>query len=226
MTPPSNGLSRFFDRWRRRGFTGPRYSGVGGRLRFLYQHFVGRTDIVLVARSEDVRPRIEKPQGLTVRLITRWEDFSPFAAAIDAEYHAGYAGAWQRNFGWGEQLALALLDDQVAGFGWVQFGAPEGRPCDYALLWEQDRRVLRVGVLPSQRGRGVNTRFYALLLDQLFAAGAVRILIDCARDNIPSLRAQIKAGFRPIASLRVRSDLLGGGVAWGPLHPGDLPPDR
>jgi GNAT superfamily N-acetyltransferase len=216
-------MIRLFDRWRRRGFVGPRYEGIIGRLRFLYQHFVTRTDIVLLARSDVWTPQIGQPSELVLQWIDRWEDLTPYAPALDAEYFEGFTRGWQPIFGWGEKLALAMLDDRVAGFGWVQTGSAEGLFCEYTLLWEGDRRVLRVGVLPSQRGRGVNTRFYSLLLDQLFSSGAGRVLIDCTVDNVPSLRAQMKAGFRPIGALHIRGAALGSGVVWRPIRPGDLP---
>jgi RimJ/RimL family protein N-acetyltransferase len=73
-------------------------------------------------------------------------------------------------------------------------------------------RILRVGVLPAYRRQGINAGFYALLLRKLFSEGARRVYIDSSRNNVASLRAQRRAGFRTVGEILVRGRLLGSGV--------------
>ena len=72
------------------------------------------------------------------------------------------------------------------------------------------------------RRHGVNTRFYQQVLKELFARGASRVWIDCTKDNWPSLKAQLRAGFRPIGEIAVCGLLLGGRAIW--WRPARLPP--
>jgi ribosomal protein S18 acetylase RimI-like enzyme len=201
-------------RWRRRGFVGPRYAGWLGKLRLLLQHTLYRTDVVLVAEPSDPLLSVAAGERLALRRIQTWNAFTPFASELDAGFHPGYGKAWQAVFGWGETLVVALQGERLAGFGWLQTGTRDGVPCPYGRVFEGEYRILRVGVLPAFRRQAINTRFYAQLLEELFAAGAKRVYIDCTKDNLPSLRAQIRAGFRPVGELRVAGVLLGGSASW------------
>lgn len=209
-------VSRLLARLRTRGFVGPRYEGAAGRLRFLVQELVARREVVLVLDADDaLPPPPPAAETIALRAIRTTTELEPFEREVDAAYHAGYAARWREALGWGEELVLALRGGRVAGFGWVQVGTREGVGCHYTTVLAGEFRVLRVGVLPAFRRTGVNGAFYALLLRELRARGAHRVYIDCARDNLPSLRAQIRAGFRPIAELDVRGPLLGRGcVRW------------
>ncbi|MEO8193706.1 MAG: GNAT family N-acetyltransferase [Gemmatimonadales bacterium] len=205
---------RILGRWKHRGFVGERYEGLSGRLRFLWQHFVIRTDFVLVAERDNPLLRVSPEQTLELIRVNDWAAFAPFSAELDAAYHPGYAEAWRRIFAWGESLVIARDGGRVAGFGWLQTGTPDGINCPYAKVFAGEYRVLRVGVLPGFRRRSVNTRFYAQLLERLFSEGGKRVYVDCAKDNLPSLRAQVKAGFRPVGEIRIVGELLGGRASW------------
>ena len=170
-----------------------------------------RTDVLLVATPDTVaQATSELNPAVSLRLVENSADFARFVSEFDAGYYPGYTASWQAIWGWGETLALALVNDRVAGFGWLQTGVPGGFGCPYACLFPGEFRVVRVGVLPSYRGRGVNTTFYHLLLRHLFSQRVSRVYIDCAKDNLPSLKAQLRAGFQPIGEMTVLGPMLGG----------------
>jgi len=210
-----NGLRRLMARISRRGFVGPRFDGIAGKIRFAYQYLVGRHEVVLVAEPHTFHPEQEAGPALQLQFIERWEDFIPYRSHFDEAYYPGYVDGWRDVFEWKQELVIALIDGVAAGFGWVQRGAPAGVACHYGPLREGEYRILRVGVLPQYRRRGVNTAFYTMVLRALFARGAMRVYVDCSRDNAPSLRAQLKSGFRAIGELYVRGRLRRGDeVRW------------
>lgn len=203
-------LSTLLRKVRVSGFVGPRFAGFRGKLRLLYQDLVIRTDVVLTATPESSSQTFrEVDLSVNLQLYKSYAEFEPHASDLDVAYYRGYAAAWKQIFNWGEILALALKNGQVVGFGWIQQGSPEGRIFHYGHLFRGEYRILRVGVLPNYRRRGINSAFYSLLLRHLFDMGASRVYIDCNKDNIPSLKAQIRAGFRPIGEIRVLGPLLG-----------------
>lgn len=210
--------SDWIARFRNRGFVGPRYTGIVGKLRLLHQHWLVRTDVVLIATPEGKnRPPKEANPSVSLLLVKEYVNFEQYIPEFESEYYPGYASTWRHLFEWGETLALALLNGRVAGFGWLQEGTPEGLRCYYGCLFANEYRVLRVGVLPSYRRRGVNTTFYVLLLRHLFRSGVTRVYVDCNKDNIPSLKAQIRGGFRPIGEITVLPLLDRHFIRWKPL---------
>ncbi len=205
-------IGALLNRLRTRGFVGPAYSGFVGKARFAFEEFVARREVVLVAEAGNFTDAAAPTAGIEVLPVDSWPELERFADEIDAGYHSGYVAKWRGPFDRGEKLFLALRNGRVAGFGWLQIGTPEGLPCHYALIKLGEFRILRVGVLPSFRRQGVNVAFYSLLLRELFSRGARRVYIDSSSNNIPSLRAQRRAGFRPLREIFVRGRLFGNGV--------------
>lgn len=199
-------------RFRTRGLVGPAYRGVVGKARLAFEELVARREVVLVAEPANLADDTAETARLELLFVRSFTELAKHADEIDAAYHAGYTARWRAAFDRGEELVLGLRDGRVAGFGWVQTGTEGGIRCHYRVIKSGEVRILRVGVLPSFRRRGVNTAFYVLLLKELFSRGARRIFIDCSSNNLPSLRAQLRAGFRPVATILVRGSLLGGGV--------------
>jgi GNAT superfamily N-acetyltransferase len=66
------------------------------------------------------------------------------------------------------------------------------------------------------RGRGVAPAAWIAIADRLEAAGARRIITKVGTDNVPSQKAVEKAGFRPIAEMRL--------LTVGPYKHVDLQP--
>lgn len=205
-------LGAVLDRVRSGGFVGPAYSGWIGKARFAFEELVARTEVVLVAEPESVKNTDSLAERVELRFVDAWDALAGFEAEIDGAYHSGYVARWRGPFERGERLVLALTEGHVAGFGWLQTGTPEGVPCHYALIKTGEFRILRVGVLPAYRRRGINSGFYALLLRELFSQGARRVYIDSSRNNVASLRAQRRAGFRTVGEILVRGRLFGSGV--------------
>jgi GNAT superfamily N-acetyltransferase len=56
---------------------------------------------------------------------------------------------------------------------------------------------------PEYRGRGVAPAAWTAIADRLEPAGARRIITKVGTDNVPSQKAVEKAGFRPIAEMRL-----------------------
>jgi len=209
-------------RLRSRGFVGPRYAGLLGRIRFVTQHLVVRREVVLVA-TRDTAVFDDAPT-ITLRSIRTWRELEPFIAVIDSDYHAGYTKRWRRVLEWGEELFLVFRGDAVAGFGWAQRGEHAQIASHYGPIPEGDYRLLRVGVLPSWRRQGINRAFYRAVLRELFSRGAQRVYVDCSRDNLPSLAAQLEAGFRPVGEIAVTGSLVPGTwVRWQPARELGLP---
>lgn len=205
-------IGSLLDRLRTRGFVGPAYSGLLGKARFAFEEFVARREVVLVVEPEGFTDSDAPTAGIDLVSVNSWQALAPFADELDAGYHAGYVAKWRAPFDRGEKLFLALRSGRVAGFGWLQTGTSEGVRCHYGLIKLGEFRILRVGVLPSFRRQGVNVAFYSLLLRELFSHGARRVYIDSSRNNIPSLRAQRRAGFRPLREILVRGRLFGNGL--------------
>jgi ribosomal protein S18 acetylase RimI-like enzyme len=199
-------------RLRTRGLVGPAYEGLVGKARLAFEELVARREVVLLAEPANLVDDTGENVGLQLMFVRSLPGLAKHADQIDAAYHPGYTARWRPAFDRGEELVLAFRGGRVAGFGWVQTGTREGIPCHYRVITTGEARILRVGVLPAFRRQGVNTAFYVLLLKELFSRGARRVYIDSSRNNLPSLRAQLRAGFRPIATILVRGSLLGGGV--------------
>lgn len=205
-------IGSLLDRIRSRGFVGPAYSGLLGKARFAFEEFVARREVILVADRDSLNNEEHNAAGISLLRVDTWDGLTPFADEIDAGYHSGYAARWRAPFRSGETLFLARRGDRVVGFGWVQTGTAAGLACHYGLIRLGEFRILRVGVLPAFRRQGINVAFYSLLLRQLFSDGAERVYVDSSRNNVPSIRAQRRAGFRPLREIIVRGRLLGNSV--------------
>lgn len=204
---------------RRKGFVGPRYEGMRGKLRFLLESIVWRREIVFAATPESFRA-VPHPGGpaLEFHLARRFDDLERFRSDLDAEYYPGYIEAWRGPFTWGEQAVVGTLGSRAACFAWMQFGTAEGYSTYYGRLLEREARVLRVGVAPSFRRGGVNKRLNHHLLERLFGSGHTRVYIECYRNNLPSVRTFLRVGYLPLGELSVVSiPPLRGFVRWSPV---------
>lgn len=183
----------------RKGFVGPQYRGVLGKARFAFESVVARKDFLFVATPESFAAVPAPAAGpLELHTISSFDELGPYAADLEREYYPGFLDAWRAPFGWGEELVLGTVEGQAACFHWLQRGSAAGVPVYWGSLLAGDARMLRAGVAPSFRRQGLNTLMDHMLLDRLFAAGMARVYIECHRNNVPSIRAFLKAGFRPL----------------------------
>src|SRR2546423_3437346 len=211
-------LGRLFARIQSVGFEGPFYQGVSGKLRFLFETVGSRREFVFLGtRDSFASARPELPLELTI--VGSFDGLEMLRSQLDAEYYPGFLDTWRKPFSWGEQVALGSVAGQLAAFAWVQHGNSEGFPTYYNRLFENDARILRVGVLPTFRRRGLNSRMMYTLLERLLAEGFVRVFAESHKYNVPSVRTFLKVGFRAVALLTVVS-IPGTGelVRWGSLR--------
>ena len=200
----------------RSGLTGPAYEGWTGKLRYAFESLVFRREHVFALEAAAF-PGVPVPDGpeLGIRFVTTPDEYLAHEASIDRQWYAGFARKWVSAFGWGERAVIALEDDQVVGFSWLQRGEERGYPHYYGRLFEGEWRILRQAVAPGARGRGVHRRMTHAILGRLFADGAVRVFIECYENNVPSRKTFARVGFRPIATLEILElPLLGGFVRW------------
>ena len=191
-------------RARRMGFEGPFYTGVTGKLRFVLESTVSRDEIIFVATpGSPAAAHVKSVAGLEVREAQSHQELGVFAADVDHEYYPGCFDGWQAPFTWGERAMVATIEGKLAGVAWVQRGTADGFPTYYNRLLAGDARILRVGVLPSFRRRGVNSALLAATLTHLFASGATRVYIECYKRNTPSLRSFLRVGFSAVGLIQV-----------------------
>jgi GNAT superfamily N-acetyltransferase len=191
-------------RLRSMGFEGPAYRGVRGKLRFVLESTLWREEIVFVATRESFEAAGDAP-GPTVELvaIAGFEELAPFAAQLEGHYYPGYLERWRGPFSWGERAVLALLDGEVAAYNFYQTGTAAGAPTYWGRLLADDMRTLRAAVMPPFRRRGVNRMMKRKLLRTFFESGKTRVYAECYRNNVPSARSFIAAGYKPIGELKV-----------------------
>lgn len=96
----------------------------------------------------------------------------------------------------GRHGVFVMLDGRPAGHAWITAPAERSRVVNsYARLSAGDCLIHYCFVDPAHRGQGV----YAEMLHELTAwaltAGARRVLVDTADDNVASLRGILRAGF-------------------------------
>ena len=187
-----------------KGFEGPFYSGVRGKLRFAIESTLARSDLIFIATPESFAAVAPATQPRILLFHTRsFDDVEQFRSTLDAEYYPGYLDTWRAPFGWGEELVVAMRDNRPVGFAWVQYGGLAGFPTYYGVLYSGEARILRVGVPPSCRRQGINTAMLYGVLSYLFSLGVSRAFIECHKLNLPSVRTFIRVGYSPTALITV-----------------------
>jgi hypothetical protein len=185
-----------------RGLVGPSYRGISGKLRNIWQSLVWRDEIVSIFVAGMRLPSEPAGPALDIVIVERFEQLDAFRDQLDQAYHPGFSDTWEQPFQWGETLILGVSEGKVAGFRWLQTGDHRGPLCHYTRLLPGEFRIVRGGVLPAWRGRGVHAKLHWLLLSSLIARGASRVYIDCSSDNVVSHKAQCRAGYRPFLIIR------------------------
>lgn len=198
-----------------KGFIGPKYEGISGKLRLLWQGWY-HEEIISCANAQSWRLPDGINNDVKVSVFDSYDQASPYLPAMSDAYSRDFAEEWQAYFGWGQVLALAFLEGRVAGFVWIQDGS-KGADVPYLPLLPGEYRLVRGGILPGFRGKRVHTSRHALLLEHLFSNGAKRVYIDAFSDNVFSWKGQHKAGFQEIGRIKVRK-MLGGKtyIRWLP----------
>lgn len=204
---------------RKKGFAGPRYEGLRGKLRFLAESTVRRRELVFVATPESVAG-VPAPEGppLELHRIRAFGDLEPFRAGLEAAYWPGLVESFRAPLSWGEEAVVGTVDGKPACYCWMQFGTREGFPTYYGRMFEREARILRAGVAPGFRRHGLNKMTMHRLLERSFAAGTRRVWAECYLHNLPAARTFLRIGFRAAGVLTVL-EIPGtrGFVRWSPL---------
>jgi GNAT superfamily N-acetyltransferase len=197
-------LASMLARFQKMGFEGPFYSGLVGKARFIFESIAWRTEFVFIGTRESFAAARPLPgPDLEIATITAFHDLEPFRTELEAEYYPGYLDTWRRPFTWGEQVMIGVIANRIAGFAWVQRGHAGGSPTYYGCLFENEARVLRVGVVPSFRRQGVNSKMMRGILEQLLQDGFDRVFAESHKYNLPSVRTFLKVGFRTLSAITV-----------------------
>jgi RimJ/RimL family protein N-acetyltransferase len=197
-------LRGLIDRARRKGFTGPRYAGARGKLRFAAESTVRRRELVFAATPESAAG-VPAPGGppLELHRVRSFAELEPFRAGLDAAYWPGLVDSFRAPFTWGEEAVVGTIGGRPACYCWMQFGTREGYPTYYGRMFEREARILRAGVAPEFRRHGPNKITMHRLLERSFAAGVERVWAECYLHNVPAARTFLRIGFRPVGVLEV-----------------------
>ena len=185
------------------GFSGPKYSGLAGKIRLVLQELFFHKEIILVAVPESFVVNNDKMNpDVSIKVISSYQDCKDYIRAFEAAYYVRYTDAWPRHFEAGEKLVLAFDGNKVAGFVWLQQGTTV-KGTYYIRLLKDECRTYREGVFPEFRGKKIYSTMKSLILENLFQNGATRVYVDVFKDNIPSLKAQLNAGFKEFGEISV-----------------------
>lgn len=203
----------------RKGFVGPRYRGLPGKIRFGYESFVARRELVFLMDPGDlVESRSLDTISLEVIEVADMEGLEVYRADLEARWYPGLLEGWKGPFDWGERLFLGLHEGGPIAFTWVQVGLREGAPVYWGRVFDGEYRILRVGTAPEWRGRGASTGLLAVVLKSLLSAGASRVYVECYEGNIPSVKTMEGLGFRRFGRIEVLEiPGLRNFVRWRPL---------
>ena len=197
-------LASLQKRLARKGFAGPKYSGITGKLRFAIESKVARRErVFLLVPDEFHAVTIRKPTGFDVVQVRSPAALEPYRSALEQAWYPGLLESWKGPWSWGEKLYLGLLDGVPVSYNWLQQGTSSGHNVYWGRFFEGEYRILRGAVAPSWRGQGGNTAMKHAIFTELFAQGATRVYAECYANNIPSIRTLQALGFREIGQLTV-----------------------
>lgn len=185
------------------GFVGPHYQGLFGKLRFVWERLILASEVLFVVDAKSVpvdkAPRVD----FDVHWLQSAEDLESYIGSINAAYYPGYADRMRLQFSWGEQLMLAVVERDLAGFIWLQAGSERPTMTYFGPLLNGEGRLLRAAVLPAFRGQGIYTALLTKVLNVLLDGEFRTVYIDCSLHNVAAYRAHLATGFRPLALARV-----------------------
>ena len=196
-------LKNISRKFKNKGFVGPRYSGLRGKLRLLLQDRLTHIERIMVATPDTFQPELSKLNSeVSLELVNCYEDAAQYRTAFEKAYYRDVTRHWSAYFEWGDILSLAIFHGKVVGFGWIQSGERITKSY-YGPLDTTEYRVYRAGVFPDVRRQRVQASRHKLVLEHLFSEGATRVFVDVFEDNIPNIKALHYAGFRDHGRIRV-----------------------
>lgn len=211
------GIAKFM----RKGFVGPHYTGLNGKLRFAFESLIVRRELAFVLERDDFRrDSIGSAEGVVLVRIQDLQQLEFHKEQLESAWYPGVTSTWHGPLSWGERLYIGFLGNVPVAFNFVQEGSAAGFPFYWGTLLAGEYRILRAGVAPAFRGKGINKAMKKHILSELFAAGASRVLADCYELNVPTVRTYRSMGFRPIGRLVVLEiPGLRGFIRWSSVPP-------
>ena len=114
-------------------------------------------------------------------------------------YSPWSASQYKEEFSSPTRHFVVALDDAQGIIGYAGVFAPGGAEAD----------VLTVGVIPSQRGKGIARQLMALITDWAKQQGSIAMMLEVMVDNTEAIGLYESLGY---SKLNVRKDYFGAGL--------------
>ena len=114
-------------------------------------------------------------------------------------YSPWSASQYKEEFSSPTRHFVVALDDAQSIIGYAGVFAPGGAEAD----------VLTVGVIPSQRGKGIARQLMALITDWAKQQGSIAMMLEVKVDNLEAIGLYESLGY---SKLNVRKDYFGAGL--------------
>jgi ribosomal-protein-alanine N-acetyltransferase len=114
-------------------------------------------------------------------------------------YSPWSASQYKEEFSSPTRHFVVALDDAQSIIGYAGVFAPGGAEAD----------VLTVGVIPSQRGKGIARQLMALISDWAKQQGSIAMMLEVKVDNLEAIGLYESLGY---SKLNVRKDYFGAGL--------------
>jgi ribosomal-protein-alanine N-acetyltransferase len=126
----------------------------------------------------------------------------PVFVSLDKElfpYSPWSASQYKEEFSSPTRHFVVALDDAQSIIGYAGVFAPGGAEAD----------VLTVGVIPSQRGKGIARHLMVLITDWAKQQGSIAMMLEVKVDNLEAIGLYESLGY---SKLNVRKDYFGAGL--------------
>jgi ribosomal-protein-alanine N-acetyltransferase len=126
----------------------------------------------------------------------------PVFASLDKElfpYSPWSASQYKEEFSSPTRHFVVAVDGAQNIIGYAGVFAPGGTEAD----------VLTVGVIPSQRGKGIARQLMALITDWAKQQGSIAMMLEVKVDNLEAIGLYESLGY---SKLNVRKDYFGAGL--------------
>ena len=123
----------------------------------------------------------------------------PVFASLDKElfpYSPWSASQYKEEFSSPTRHFVVAVDEAQSIIGYAGVFAPGGAEAD----------VLTVGVVPSQRGKGIARQLMAQITDWATQQGSTAMMLEVKVDNLEAIRLYESLGY---AKLNIRKDYFG-----------------
>jgi len=170
------------------GSVGAHNAGIRMLLEGAGFHARGGARAVFRMEHTDHRPLEEGPEGVQVRRATP----ADLQAAL-ALYHECFPGGAFPDGAWRKALEV----------GTVWLAGEHGRPLAFLNIDPSDRWAYQIGVVESERGRGVGRYLFSVAVEDYWLDHPGEMLgLAVEMDNLPSLRMLHRQGFAPWLTLQ------------------------